>query len=173
MGCNNSKREENTQQKTLTLCWRRQNKVASINVPVADKAGPSHDSDSDNITRKTEQTVLMQLKEEGIVPRKGDGGVAFVVEFDDSESDDLTSLALPGTPGYRRKYPQYATHSWEACRAVIYGPPRRLPPLDRAAIDAKQTKAKRNRERKRAERKTKWARSYARVQATMMKTGDT
>ncbi|XP_033739549.1 uncharacterized protein LOC117326870 [Pecten maximus] len=172
MGCNNSKWEENTEQRSFTLCWRKRNKVASIHVPVAHKTGPSYDSDIDNTTRKTEQTVLMQLKEEGIVPRKGDGGVAFVVEFDDSESDDLTSLALPGTPGYRRKYPQYATHSWEACRAVIYGPPRRLPPLDRAAIDDKQTKAKRNRERKAAERKAKWARSYARVQATMQKTVD-
>ncbi|XP_060080177.1 uncharacterized protein LOC132559560 [Ylistrum balloti] len=173
MGCNNSKTEENTQGKSLSLCWQRKNKVAPTIDPTPEKAGPSQHFGVSNMTRKTEQTVLMQLKEEGIVPRKGDGGVAFVLDICGiSESDDLTSLALPGVPEYKRKYPQYASYSWEVCRAAIYGPPRRLPPINRASIDAKQERARRNREKKAAERKAKWAKSYARVQATLEKTSD-
>ncbi|XP_033738430.1 nucleolar protein 58-like [Pecten maximus] len=59
-----------------------------------------------NLARKTEQTVLTQLRVEGIIPKKGSGGVAFTVKINDeiqhrSASND-TSYQLPGIPQYFR-----------------------------------------------------------------------
>ncbi|OWF40716.1 hypothetical protein KP79_PYT02249 [Mizuhopecten yessoensis] len=72
MGCNNSKTEENTHERSFTFCWRKRNKVEPINVPVKEKFGPSLDAETSNTARKTEHTALMQLKQEGIIPRKGE-----------------------------------------------------------------------------------------------------
>ncbi|XP_033734204.1 uncharacterized protein LOC117323243 [Pecten maximus] len=166
MGCHHSKTEPSTQEKSFTFWWRKRNKVVAINVPLQEKVGTSMDSGTSNATRKTEQMVLIQLKEGGIVPKKGEGGVAFILEIG-GVSDDSTPSTLPGAPEYDKKYPQYTTYSTEACRAGQHRPPRRLPPINKAAIDKKQERARLNRERKTEERRTKWAKSYARVQSTI------
>ncbi|OWF34868.1 hypothetical protein KP79_PYT15670 [Mizuhopecten yessoensis] len=162
MGCNNSKVEEGVQQE------RKQIKVVPVNRPVTHKPGPSLNTGIHNTARKTELTALMQLKEEGVVPKKGEGGVAFVLKIDNMSESDESFAVLPGVPECRRNNPQYATYSPQAC----HGPPRRLPPINRsksiAAIDAKLERARLNRERKIAERKATWARKYARVEASML-----
>ncbi|XP_060074874.1 uncharacterized protein LOC132554566 [Ylistrum balloti] len=170
MGCNNSKTDENTRDRWIFHCWIKRNKVASINIPTREEVATSLElSATLNAIRKTEQTALMQLKEQGVVPRKGEGGVAFVLQIEGESEANSISSTLPGVPEYKTKYPQYTTYSWEACRAATHGPPRRLPPINRASIDAKQERARRNREKKTAERKAKWAKSYARVQLSMQK----
>ncbi|XP_060073273.1 uncharacterized protein LOC132553080 [Ylistrum balloti] len=169
MGCNNSKTDENTRERWIFPCLIKRNKVGSINIPTREDVVTSLDFSVSNAIRKTEQTALMQLKEQGVVPRKGEGGVAFVLQIEGESEANSISSTLPGVPEYKTKYPQYTTYSREACRAATYGPPRRLPPINRAAIDAKQERARRNRERKTAERKAKWAKSYARVQSSMDK----
>ncbi|XP_033731175.1 uncharacterized protein LOC117320796 [Pecten maximus] len=165
MGCNNSKGDENIQESSNSFCWRKRNKVAPAKDPIEEKAGPS--LDADNTVRKTKQTVLMQLKAEGIAPRKGDGGVAFIVEIGGAKSESSTCPVLPGVP--ESTHTQFAKYTQEACQSVNFHPPRRLPPINKSAMDAKQERARKNRERKVAERKSKWAKSYARVQATMQK----
>ncbi|XP_069136893.1 uncharacterized protein [Argopecten irradians] len=159
MGCNNTKSEADTQKRRFIFFWRRQNKVVAINIPVQDNSGISLDYESSNTRRKTKQTVLMQLKAEGVEPRKGNGGVAFVVEIGGPKGGPSASI-VPGAP-------EYSSYSVGAYRAGTDCPPRRLPPIDKAALDKKQERARRNRERKTAERRAKWARKYARVQAGM------
>ncbi|XP_060085894.1 uncharacterized protein LOC132565275 [Ylistrum balloti] len=165
MGCNNSKVEEHTHQE------QNKNKIEPVNVPVKGKSVSSLDSITANIVRKTEQTVLMQLKDEGVVPVKGEGGVAFVLNIDGLSEPDPLFSTLPGVPVHNRDQSQYATYSREAFRSKSHAPPRRLPPINRskASIDAKLERARLNRERKIAERKEKWAKKYARIESTMQK----
>ncbi|XP_033733448.1 uncharacterized protein LOC117322618 [Pecten maximus] len=165
MGCNNSKVDENIQERSNSFCARKRNQVAPAKDSIGEKTVPS--LDADNTVRKTKQTVLMQLKTEGIAPRKGNGGVAFIVEINGAKSESSTCPVLPGVP--ESTHTQFAKYPQEACQSVNFHPPRRLPPINRLAIDAKQERARKNRERKVAERKSKWAKSYARVHATMQK----
>ncbi|OWF50137.1 hypothetical protein KP79_PYT14095 [Mizuhopecten yessoensis] len=55
-----------------------------------------------NLARKTEQTVLMQLREEGIIPNKGLGGVSFTIDLKEEIADlsisDDEFYQLPGEP---------------------------------------------------------------------------
>ncbi|XP_033734203.1 uncharacterized protein LOC117323242 [Pecten maximus] len=74
MGCYNSKTDPNTRKGLFTLCWRKRNKVVAINVPLQEKVGTSMDSGTSNATRKTEQTVLMQLKGGGGSCRRRERG---------------------------------------------------------------------------------------------------
>ncbi|XP_060085091.1 uncharacterized protein LOC132564455 [Ylistrum balloti] len=80
-----------------------------------------------NLTRKTEQIVLMQLREEGIIPNKGLGGVAFTVDLNEERSDQTTSNdvynQLPGVPQYTQN----------TIKPVSLRP-RKLPPLTTRSV---------------------------------------
>ncbi|XP_069119218.1 uncharacterized protein [Argopecten irradians] len=150
MGCHNSKNDENVQKYLRLRFWKKRHKVVSIG---EEKTTQSADCNDENTIRRTKQTVLMQLKSEGIDPKKGSGGVAFVVEI----SEASPSSVLPGVP--ESDSYKCATYSQTPFpRANL--PPRRLPPIiNRIVIEAKQERARKNRERKITERKSKCVKS--------------
>ncbi|XP_033738535.1 MAP7 domain-containing protein 1-like [Pecten maximus] len=81
-----------------------------------------------NLARKTEQTVLTQLREEGIIPKKGSGGVAFTVKINDEiqqwSASNETSYQLPGIPQYSR----------DTTKPNYMSKPRILPPLNTRSV---------------------------------------
>ncbi|XP_060075750.1 uncharacterized protein LOC132555417 [Ylistrum balloti] len=128
MGCSYTKtiefEEKPKRGRMRTLFGRdhRRTKVQTIHIGDTIKVPVSEGTPMLNLARKTEQTVLRQLREEGIIPNRGLGGVAFTVEFDEETLDQSTSNGiyskLPGVPQYTRDKPK-----------TISTRPRKLPPL--------------------------------------------
>ncbi|XP_069117654.1 uncharacterized protein [Argopecten irradians] len=116
MGCNNSKSDEHVQERLRLFFWRKRNKVMPM------RAEHFVESDAENTVRRTQATVLLQLKAEGIVPKKGNGGVAFVVNM----SEPSPSTILPGIPECECQYTTYSQTSFPSGNL----PPRRLPPIN-------------------------------------------
>ncbi|XP_060070930.1 uncharacterized protein LOC132550855 [Ylistrum balloti] len=105
----------------------KRNKVQTIHIRNPVGVPVSEGTPMLGLSRKTEQTVLMQLREEGIIPNKGSGGVSFTVEINEEIPDKSTSNdaynQLPGVPQYTQN----------KIKSVSL-PPRKLPPLTTRSV---------------------------------------
>ncbi|XP_033736537.1 stress response protein NST1-like [Pecten maximus] len=105
----------------------RRTKVQSIHIGDPVGVAVNEGTPMINLRRKTEQTVLMQLRQEGIIPNTGSGGVAFTVKLNDEPLQKLTSNEdfhqMPGVPQY----------TWRNTKTVT-SKPRLLPPLTTKSV---------------------------------------
>ncbi|XP_060069512.1 uncharacterized protein LOC132549588 [Ylistrum balloti] len=155
MGCIESRGDDGNKRRitldSLIRRLRRNNKVAPFTDNTA-RVAVNTGTPMLNLTRKTEQMVMQQLWAQGIIPKRREGGVEFIIEMGDNKpkrsSVSFSAATLPGVP-------QYSTA--EKSLPVI------LPPISRVAkmmaIEEKMDKAKLNREMKIQERKAKAAKT--------------